>query len=86
MSTIVDVPVALEVDARNMPCPMPLLKAKQGLNKVSVGELVRVIVTDPASERDFKAYIRLSEHVLEAFEYQESQLVYLLLKGSPVND
>jgi len=86
MTTPVDVPVALEVDARNMQCPMPLLKAKQGLNKVSVGDTVRVIVTDPASERDFKAYVNLSEHKLGAFIRQDNELVYLLVKGSPVND
>ncbi|WP_197475626.1 sulfurtransferase TusA family protein, partial [Oleiphilus sp. HI0043] len=34
------------VDASGEACPMPLLKAKQQLNKMSAGECVKVIATD----------------------------------------
>lgn len=86
MSTILDIPVTLDVDARNMLCPMPLLKAKQGLNNIGAGQKLRVRVTDPASERDFRAFVKLSEHEMEAFDHQASQLVYILKKGSVTHD
>lgn len=35
---------------------MPLLKTKQALNRLESGSVLRVICTDPASERDFKAF------------------------------
>lgn len=55
----------LEVDATNLSCPLPLLKMKQALNQLDFGETVYVKVTDPASERDFKSFIQLTNHQLE---------------------
>ena len=54
-----------EVDATNLSCPMPLLKMKQALNKAQKGEVILVKVTDPASVRDFKAYIEMTNHNLD---------------------
>lgn len=54
-----------QVDAKNLNCPMPLLKMKQVLNKAQVGETIMVMATDPASERDFKSYINMTQHQLE---------------------
>lgn len=52
------------VDASGEACPMPLLKAKQQLNKMAVGECVKVIATDQGSVRDFSAFIKLTSHEL----------------------
>ncbi len=54
-----------QVDATNLSCPMPLLKMKQVLNKAQKGEVIMVLATDPASERDFKSYIKMTQHQLE---------------------
>lgn len=72
---------SLTVDARHLACPMPLLKAKQGLNKIEVGQRVEVLVSDPASERDFHAFARLSSHEIVEFKNTGSVLVYVLQKG-----
>ena len=66
--------IALHVDARQLSCPMPLLKAKQGLNKTPSGELVEVLTSDPQSLRDFQAFARLSGNIL--LEYSENQGVF----------
>jgi len=55
---------SIEIDARNLPCPLPLLKLKQALNKVSDGVKITVFATDPASSRDFKAFVALTNHQL----------------------
>lgn len=60
---------------------MPLLKAKQGLNRVTAGECVLVLATDPGSERDFHAFVNLSEHTLLQFLKTENEFTYLLQKG-----
>ena len=52
------------IDATGLRCPMPLLKAKQGLNLCNEGELIEVLTTDPQSVRDFNAFIGLTSHEL----------------------
>jgi tRNA 2-thiouridine synthesizing protein A len=56
--------IKISVDARGLSCPMPLLKAKQALNRVAVGEVVEVLASDAASMRDMQAYARMSAHIL----------------------
>ena len=48
----------LALDLSGLTCPMPLLKAKQALNRMPVGQVLMVTATDPASERDFQVWHR----------------------------
>ena len=43
-----------ELDVKGLNCPMPLLKAKKALNDMEAGMILRVLATDPGSERDFE--------------------------------
>lgn len=69
-----------EVDARGLRCPLPLLKAKQALNAMAVGESLRVLATDQGSVRDFRTYTDLSGHVLLSFTEQDGEYCYLIEK------
>ena len=46
----------MEVDARGLLCPLPLLKAKKALNALAPGALLRVLATDTGSVRDFRVF------------------------------
>lgn len=69
-----------QVDATGLTCPMPLLKAKQALNRLEVGATLCVRATDPGSERDFEAFARQSGHELLAATREGAVFVYLLRK------
>jgi len=69
-----------EVDARGLRCPLPLLKAKQALNTMTVGESLQVLATDQGSVRDFRTYTDLSGHVLLSFTEQDGEYCYLIEK------
>lgn len=66
-----------ELDASGLDCPLPLLKAKQGLNKLAVGEQLLVRATDPGSKRDFQVFCELSGNIL--LESSEADGVYTFL-------
>ena len=68
------------LDVKGLKCPMPLLKAKKALNELDPGALLRVIATDPGSEKDFETFSAQSGHALLEFERQEDTFVYLLRK------
>lgn len=62
----------VELDARGLNCPMPLLKAKQALNRMQRGQRLHVVATDPGSLRDFEVFCQQSGHVLERQREDES--------------
>ena len=53
-----------ELDVKGLNCPMPLLKAKKALNDMKAGMILRVLATDPGSERDFEVFARQSGNTL----------------------
>ena len=71
----------LTIDARNLACPMPLLKAKQGLHQLQAGQYLLVWATDRGSVRDFHSYAQLSEHELVHFHQGQDEFGYLMRKG-----
>ncbi len=74
-------PVARELDARGLRCPLPLLKAKQSLRDLEIGQILRVLATDAGSVRDFQAYAHLSGQQLEAAAEEGGIYCYLLRKS-----
>ena len=57
-------PCDAELDATGLNCPLPLLKAKLELNRLSSGAVLKVTATDAGSQRDFRAFARLAGHEL----------------------
>lgn len=70
-----------ELDVRGQQCPMPLLKAKLALNALATEQVLKVIATDPASERDFNAFVSQSRHQILAFEKDADTYSYWIKKG-----
>ena len=68
------------VDATGLQCPLPLLKAKQALNTLSSGELLRVLATDSGSVKDFRTYTDISGHNLLESLQDNDVYSYLIRK------
>lgn len=66
-----------EVDARGLNCPLPILRAKKALAELDAGKVLRVVLTDPGSVKDFQAFAKQTgnelvsqgETVDKAFEF-----------------
>jgi tRNA 2-thiouridine synthesizing protein A len=69
-----------EVDARQLACPLPLLKAKQGLRTLNGGELLRVLATDAGSLKDFVSFAHLTGQVIEHFYAQDACYCFVIRK------
>ncbi len=70
----------LQIDARHLPCPMPLLKAKKGLNSLSSGEQIKVMATDAGSWRDFAVFTELSGHTMISATDDDGEYIYIIEK------
>lgn len=58
----------LEEDVRGGRCPLPMLRAKRGLNQIESGEVLKVISTDPNAHDDFIVMLKHVDHELVSFE------------------
>ena len=58
-----------ELDARNLNCPLPILKAKKAISKMDSGQTLRILATDPGSVKDFEAFAnQTGNELLESSE------------------
>ena len=69
------------IDARNLRCPLPLLKLKQGLAQLQVGEEVEIKASDAGAWRDIPAFVALTEHELIAQSQAAAEYIFIIKKG-----
>jgi tRNA 2-thiouridine synthesizing protein A len=55
----------MELDARGLSCPLPLLKARQALARMAPGERLVVLATDPEAPIDLAALAADEGHAFE---------------------
>jgi tRNA 2-thiouridine synthesizing protein A len=72
--------VHLEVDARGLMCPLPLLRLKMALKEMAPGEVVRVLTTDPAAHLDLGVFIEQAGHQRIAFDVEGDVSVFIIRK------
>ena len=54
------------LDCIGLYCPMPILKTREKMDEIAVGEILEVLADDPASEPDIKAWAkRAGQQVLK---------------------
>ncbi|MCQ4324285.1 response regulator SirA [Stutzerimonas stutzeri] len=70
-----------ELDAVGLDCPMPLLKAKLELNRLASGAVLKVMASDPGSQRDFRSFAKLAGHALLHEEVEDGIYRYWLRKA-----
>jgi TusA-related sulfurtransferase len=51
------------LDARGLACPMPLVKARQALNEMQPGEVLKVVATDRGSVKDFQGWAKTAKTI-----------------------
>lgn len=69
------------LDSRGLRCPLPLLKLKQCLAKLGVGECIEVLATDAGAMRDIPAFIQLTAHTLHDCQTRGDEYYFLIEKG-----
>ena len=50
----------VQVDARGLTCPMPIVKTAQAIKTVAPGDTVEVLATDAGSVKDFAAWAKVT--------------------------
>ena len=70
--------VDLEVDARGLNCPLPILRAKKALTDMTGGQVLRILSTDPGSVKDFQAFAKQTGNELVASAENNKEFEFYL--------
>jgi TusA-related sulfurtransferase len=62
-----------ELDVRGAKCPMPIIKARQELLRLAVGQTLKVVATDPGSVNDFKGWAKTARNLELVGQAQEQE-------------
>ncbi len=64
--------ISQSIDTCGTRCPIPLLRAKQALKLLNVGEHLEVLASDPSAKPDFDSMLRHLPHELVSYMTQSS--------------
>jgi tRNA 2-thiouridine synthesizing protein A len=71
----------LEVDARGLLCPLPILRLARAIRRTPPGTVALLLATDPAAVGDVEAFCRESGNVLLGTEKEGTQFRFRVRKG-----
>ena len=54
----------IEVDARQLRCPLPVIRLATAARDMPTGTVITVLATDPAARHDIPAWCRMRDHQL----------------------
>jgi tRNA 2-thiouridine synthesizing protein A len=72
----------IELDARRLMCPMPVIKTQNIIKTLSTGDKVRVTCTDPGVMQDIPAWCRINGHTVLNTEEIDHEYILIIKVGS----
>lgn len=69
------------LDCSGMACPMPILKTKKAVDALQVGQVLKMIATDPGSMSDMDAWTKKTGHELVASEQAGGTYTFYIRKA-----
>lgn len=70
------------LDLKGLKCPLPVLKTRKAMTRLSNGDQLTVLTTDPMAEIDIPHFCRENGHTLIASERTDSGHKFRLSKGA----
>ena len=74
--------IKLSVDAKNLSCPMPIIRIKKAIATVDVGDVIEAWATDPGALSDVRAWTRSVGHELLTADEDEGPTFRFLIRRS----
>jgi TusA-related sulfurtransferase len=68
------------LDCIGLYCPAPVLNTRQEIDKLAIGDVLEVLVDDPAAEEDLKAWAKRTEQKILKIEKTNEGMRFLVQK------
>lgn len=66
------------VDARGLLCPTPIIRLSKAVKAVEIGQLVKLLATDPGSEPDLKAWEKQTGNTLVTADREGNEFHFVV--------
>jgi tRNA 2-thiouridine synthesizing protein A len=68
------------LDCKGMSCPKPILMTKKAIEKLEVGQILKMLATDPGSKPDMEAWTNRTGNELLAYEQDGDTHIFYIKK------
>ncbi|HEX5363103.1 MAG TPA: sulfurtransferase TusA family protein [Gallionella sp.] len=68
----------VELDVRQLACPLPILRAKKSLAGMSSGQVLKIVATDKGSPNDFIDFCKKTGNELRASTEADDEFTFLI--------
>ncbi len=72
----------IEVDARRLLCPMPVIRLQDAIEPLNIGEQVKITCTDPGVKNDIPAWCRINGQKILSQHEDEMEFSFVVEKTS----
>ena len=69
------------IDVRGLYCPEPVFRTKIEIEKMIIGDRLKVLADDPQSEEDISRWVNRNGHDLVSINKKESDLEFIIKKA-----
>jgi len=73
-----DIVVDAELDCIGYFCPMPISMTKEEIEKIKIGQILKVEADDPAAEEDIKRWAKRTGHEILKFAKDGTIMTFLI--------
>ena len=70
----------VEIDARRLLCPMPVIRLQDKIAEIPVDSLVIITCTDPGVKNDIPAWCKINGHRVEEMLEQDDEIIITVRK------
>ncbi|WXT99837.1 MAG: Sulfur carrier protein TusA [Catillopecten margaritatus gill symbiont] len=69
-----------EIDVRRLLCPMPVIRLGETINKIAIGDTLKMTATDPGVLHDIPAWCKVHGHKVLEIDEKIDEIILLVEK------
>lgn len=81
MSTSSNINPTKSIDVRGLYCPEPVFRTKMEIERLSIGDILKIVADDPESEEDISRWVKRNGHELLAINKSQKDLEFIIKKA-----
>jgi tRNA 2-thiouridine synthesizing protein A len=69
------------IDVRGLFCPEPVFRTKIEMERLSIGDMLKIVSDDPESEEDISKWVKRTGHELLSLDKNQKDLEFVIKKA-----
>jgi len=69
------------IDVRGLFCPEPVFRTKMEMERLHIGDRIKIVADDPASEEDISRWVNRNGHELLSVRKADNDLEFIIKKA-----